>query len=179
MPGIGVAETSAVGLEDGVEAGYEHVGRDVGKEHLVDSLEHLSWRDMALGCEAQHATGRGHNERCWHPLARCIPHHESEPTLREEVEVVEVPAYLPGWLVVGRDLPALQGGHLLRKGGLLDASCHLKLLFEPLALAHLLLEMRLRYFRRTAPLAPLFGDLAPHYAVHGHRRHLYLLVPGH
>src|ERR671911_2412336 len=179
MTGVGVAQATALGVEDGVKAGDEHVGRDVGKEHLVDSLEHLGWRGMALGCEAQHATGRGHNERCWHPLARCIPHHESEPTLREEVEVVEVPAYLPGWLVVGGDLPALQGGHLLGQRGLLNASGHPKILLYALALAHLSLEMRLGYLRRTAPLAPLFGDLAPHFAVHGHRRHLYLLVPWH
>src|SRR5918995_678316 len=37
--------------------------------------------------------------------------------------------------------------------------------------------MRLRYFRGTVILAPLLGDLASLYAVHGHSRHHYLLVP--
>src|SRR5215208_4906186 len=34
----------------------------------------------------------------------------------------------PYWLVVWRDLPTLQYGHLLGKRGVLDASCHFKLL---------------------------------------------------
>src|SRR5215217_1556131 len=101
------------------------------------------------------------------------------PTLREEVEVVEVSSHLPGWLVVGGDPPTFQGGHFLGQRGLLDASRHPKVMFDALALAHLLLEMRLRYLRRTAPLAPLLGDLASHYAMHGHSRHLYLRAPGH
>src|SRR5215211_198430 len=39
----------------------------------------------------------------------------------EEVEVVEVSSYLASGLVEGRDLPALQFGHLLGQRGLLDA----------------------------------------------------------
>jgi len=42
MAGVGVAQESALGIEDGVEAGDKHVGRDVGKERLVDSSEHLA-----------------------------------------------------------------------------------------------------------------------------------------
>ena len=40
-------------------------------------------------------------KRCWHALARCVPYHQPQPTLREEVEVVEVSSYLSGGLVVG------------------------------------------------------------------------------
>src|SRR3712207_5587329 len=39
--------------------------------------------------------------------------------------------------------------------------------------------MRLSYLCVTAPLAPLLHDLAPHYAVHEDRCHLYLRVPAH
>jgi hypothetical protein len=113
------------------------------------------------------------------PLPVGVPHHQSQPILREEVEVVEISSHLPSWLVVGSDLPAFQCGHFFWERGLLDASGYPKLLLYALALAHLLLEMRLRYLRGTAPLAPLLGDLAPHYAVHGYSRHLYLRAPGH
>ena len=118
-----------------------------------------------------------HHKRCWHPLARCVPYHKPQPILTEEVEVVGVSAHLPGRLVVGRDLPALQLGHLLGQRALPDASGYPKVLLY--AFAHLLLKMRLRYLRGTASFPPLLGDLVRHYAVHDHRRHLYLRAPWH
>src|SRR5918994_715454 len=39
--------------------------------------------------------------------------------------------------------------------------------------------MRLRHLGGAIILAPLLGDLAPLYAVHGHGRHHYLFVPWH
>ena len=39
MAGVGVDQVSALGVEDGVETGDEHVGWDVGKEHLIDFYE--------------------------------------------------------------------------------------------------------------------------------------------
>jgi hypothetical protein len=55
------------------------------------------------------------------------------------VEIVEVSSYRPGWLVVGRELPALRFGHLLGQGGLLDAPRYPEFLLYALALAYLLL----------------------------------------
>src|SRR5918998_6307411 len=108
MTGVGIGKASALGIEDGVEAGDEHVGRDVGKERLVDSLEHLPRRGgVALGCKPQHAAGCGHDQSRWHPLARCVPHHKPQTALREVVEVVEVSSYLVSGPVEGSDLPAL------------------------------------------------------------------------
>src|SRR5215204_5522261 len=62
---------------------------------------------------------------------------------------------------------------------MLDASCHPKLLLYALSLAHLLLEALLRKLCQTAPLTPLIGDLASHYAVDEHKQRFELLASGH
>ena len=38
MSSVGVGKPTALGIEDAIEAGDKHVGWDVGKERLVDSL---------------------------------------------------------------------------------------------------------------------------------------------
>jgi hypothetical protein len=83
------------------------------------------------------------------------------------VEVVEVSSYLPSWLAVGRDLPALQGGHLLGEIGLLDGSGHPHLLLNALAFTHLFIKTLLKW--AYVPLAPLLDDLASSYTVDIHR----------
>src|SRR3954447_22062773 len=107
MPGIGVGEAAALGIEDGVETGNEHIGRNVGKERLIDPLKHLPGRRGALGCKAQHAAGGGHDQSRWDALARCVSYYETKPTLREGMEVVEVPSHFSGWLVAWGDFPPL------------------------------------------------------------------------
>src|SRR3712207_8974773 len=67
-------------------------------------------------------SGCGHHQRCWYALACCVPHHKSQPTLREEVEVVEVSPHFPSRSVEWRDLPAFQFGHLDRKSTRLNSS---------------------------------------------------------
>src|SRR5215211_2087451 len=62
---------------------------------------------------------------------------------------------------------------------MLDASCHPKLLLYALPLAHLLLQTLLRQLCETAPLAPLIGDLASHYAVDEHKQRFELPAGGH
>jgi hypothetical protein len=49
------------------------------------------------------------------PRARSVPHHESQPALREEVEVVEVAPYFPSGPVIGSNLPTFQFRHFLGK----------------------------------------------------------------
>src|SRR5215208_7654881 len=112
---VGVAQGTALGVEDGVEAGDEHVLRDACQQRLVDLLKYLPGRGGAQGLSGylQHAAGGRNHKRCRYALAGSIPHHEAQPTLREQMEVVEVAPNLPSWLVAWRDLPALQGGHLL------------------------------------------------------------------
>src|SRR5215208_4112280 len=122
MPEVGqvvasvcVAQATALWVEDGVEAGYEHVGGYAGKQRLVDLGQYLPGRGGVQGLSGylQHAAGGRHHKRCRHALAGSIPHHEDQPTLGEQMEVVEVSSYLPSWLVAWRDHPTLQGGHLL------------------------------------------------------------------
>src|SRR5215210_7850613 len=62
---------------------------------------------------------------------------------------------------------------------MLDTSGHPKLLLYALALDPLLLQTLLRQFCETAPLAPLLGDLASHYAVDKHKQRIELLAGGH
>src|ERR671921_753048 len=109
MSGVGIHKMAPLRIEDGVEAGYEHVGWDAGQQRLVDLGQYLTRGGgvQGPGGELQHAAGGGHHQRCWHALAGCVPYHEPQSALREEVEVVEVSSHLPGWLVEGGDLPAL------------------------------------------------------------------------
>src|SRR5215207_10564803 len=141
MPSVGIHKMAPLGVEDGVEAGDKHVGRDAGNQRLVDLGQYLTRRGRTQGpsCEPQHAAGGGHDQRCRYALACGVSYDHSWPTLREEVEVVEVSSHLPGWPVEGGDPPSFQGGHLLRQRGLLDASRNPKLLLYALPLAHLLL----------------------------------------
>src|SRR5215208_1828931 len=62
---------------------------------------------------------------------------------------------------------------------MLNASGHPKLLLYALALDPLLLQTLLRQLCETAPLAPLLGDLASHYAVDKHKQRIELLSGGH
>src|SRR5215217_7889105 len=105
---VGVDKTSALWLKDGVEAGDKHVGWDASQHRLVDSLKYLPRRG-AWGCShaSKQGTGRAHHESRWHSFTRCVPHSEAHPTVIQLEELVEVSSHLPGWLVVGRDLPAL------------------------------------------------------------------------
>src|SRR5919112_2409960 len=135
VAGVGVSQGTALWVEDGVEAGDEHVLRDACQQCLVDLREYLPGRGGAQGLSGylQHAAGGRHHKRCRYALTGSIPHHEAQPTLREQMEVVEVAPNLPSWLVAWRDHPTLQGGHLLGQGGFLDASGHPKLLGDTLA----------------------------------------------
>src|SRR5215211_4857829 len=103
MSSVGIHKMATFGIEDGVEAGYEHVGGDAGNQRLVDLLEYLAGRGgvKSLRDRLQHAAGGGHNQRRGHPLACCVAYYDPHSTLRKEMEVVEVSSHLPGRLVEG------------------------------------------------------------------------------
>jgi hypothetical protein len=105
MSGVGIHEMATLGFEDGVEAGDEHVLRDVSDQRGVDPSQHVPRRVGGLGDGTEHAAGAGHHQRCRHSLAGSVAHHHSQPTFREKVEVVEVSSHFPGRLVVGSNLP--------------------------------------------------------------------------
>src|SRR5829696_4887467 len=62
---------------------------------------------------------------------------------------------------------------------MLDPTGHPELLLYALPLAPLLLEALLRMLCETAPLGPLIGDLASHYAVDEDKQRFELLAGGH
>src|SRR5215213_7961976 len=86
MPEVGqvvasvcVAQATALWVEDGVEAGYEHVGGYAGKQRLVDLGQYLPRREgvQSLSGELQHAAGGGHHKRCGNALARRVANDHS------------------------------------------------------------------------------------------------------
>src|SRR5215210_8601797 len=176
MPSVGVTEASALWIQESVEASDKHIGGDTDRQRLVDPPEYLARRVRSLGDGAQHAAGRGHNQGCRHAFARSIAHHEAEVAVFQLEEVVEVAPDLACGLVVGRYLPALEGGYLLRERGLLDAPRHQQLLLDLLALANLLLQALLGQPQDPTPLAPLLDDLAPCYPMNDDARRLILLT---
>src|ERR671921_2994722 len=62
---------------------------------------------------------------------------------------------------------------------MLDAPCHPELLLYALPLDPLLLQTLLGQLCEAAPLVPLLGDLASHYAVDEDKQRFELLAGGH
>ena len=116
VAGVGVPEEARLRVEDGVEAGDEHVGRYVLDHHVVYPLEDLARRVEALGRGAEQRAGRRHHESRWHALVRHVADDEAELAVFELQEVVEVAAHLARRLVVGRELVAGQVGHVSWEG---------------------------------------------------------------
>src|SRR5215213_4447034 len=76
------------------------------------------------------------------------------------MEVIEISSYLPSGPVVGRELPALEGWHLLRQRGSLNTSGHPKVLFYALPLLGLLLLLGHGDFKLLGTLCdPVFEIL--------------------
>src|SRR5215208_6658216 len=130
---------STLRLEDGVEAGDEHVGRYVADDHVVYPLEHLARRVKALGRRAEHSTSRRHHQGGGHTLVRHVTDDKAELAVVELQEVVEVAAYLASGLVVSRKLVAGQIRHMFGEKGLLHQARDPELLLDALALLGLLL----------------------------------------
>src|SRR5215211_5770254 len=61
---VGVTQGAASRVEDGVEAGDEHIGRNTGQQRLIDLLEYLPRREatQSLPHCSQRAVGCGHHQ---------------------------------------------------------------------------------------------------------------------
>src|SRR5215203_131704 len=141
MACVGIGEATGPRVEDTVETGDEHVGRDAGSQRLIDSPEHLPRRVVrSLSDGPEHTAGGRHHERCRHTLARCVPHNQAQATVFQLEEVIEVSSYLPGRSVARVDIPTLERGHRLGQRSLLDAPSNVQLLFDAFAGLCLLLE---------------------------------------
>ena len=137
VAGVGVAQPARRRLEDRVEAGDEHVPRDVAVEEAVRTREHRRGRDEARRVTTQDAAGRRHHQRRRHAVPGDVADHERDLAVRELDKVIEVAAHLARRAVVRGDLPALELGQALGKELLLDELRDLKLLLESLASADL------------------------------------------
>src|SRR3712207_6453250 len=115
MACVGVSQATTLGVEDGVEAGDEHVGGDASKQRLINPLKYLPWRGgpQGLGYCPKHRAACAHHQSRWHTLTSGVPHDEAYPAIFEFEEVVEVSSHLLSRLIEGIDLPAFEFGHLL------------------------------------------------------------------
>src|ERR687894_792596 len=105
---VGVGKSATLWVEDGVEAGDEHVRRDASQQCFVDLRQHLPRRrSRSCGDSSQEGADPGHHQSRWHTLACSVPHSESHPTVGTNVEIVEISSYLSGGPAIGRYLPAL------------------------------------------------------------------------
>src|SRR5918998_5059963 len=130
MPGVGVSATSALGVENGIETGYEHVVWDVSGQRVVDPSQYIPRRVRGLGNGTEHAAGAGHNQGRRHTVSCGVSHDDAPASLRKLEEVVEVSPNLPSGSVVWGDLPTLKLGHFLGERGLLDVSSYPELLLD-------------------------------------------------
>src|SRR5829696_71890 len=125
MTGVGVPQVGALGVEDGVEAGDEHVLRDVGGQGVIDPSQYIPWRggSQGLGDGTEHAAGASHHQRRRHALARSVPHYQPQPAVFELEKVIEISSHLPSRLVVSGYLPAVELWGRLGKELPLDPAC--------------------------------------------------------
>ena len=130
---VRVADVAGGRVDHEVEAGDEHLLRDVRAEEVVDALEHLARRDDPLAGGAQQAPGRRHHHRGRDALVGDVADDHRDLPVGQLEEVVEVAADLAGRLVVRRHLPAGKVGQHAREEVLLDQRRDLELLLDPLA----------------------------------------------
>ncbi len=82
MTGVGVSEMSALWVENAIEAGDEHAGRDVCIEDLVGLLQRLARRGTpSLGNGAEDALCIGHHQRLRYAMTGGVPYYQSQPTV--------------------------------------------------------------------------------------------------
>src|SRR5215211_7748132 len=140
VSGIGVVQPTTPAIQEGGQTGNEHIGRNIPVKNIVDLFEYLPRRRRAhtVG-RTQHRAGDRHHDGSRHTLAANVPYNQSQTTIRQIEEVVEVAAHLTGRLVVDRDLMPFELGQRLWQKGVLDQASDPQLLFDTLPLLGLLL----------------------------------------
>src|SRR5918995_5206201 len=135
LSGVGIAEATALGVEDAAKAGHEHVGRHVGQEHLINLRQYTPWFGTPpLGDGTKDALRIGHHQRRRYTVAGDVSYDQSQATVFELEEVVEVSSYLPSRLVVSGHVVAWELGQRFRQEGLLDKASNAQLLLDALPL---------------------------------------------
>ena len=139
-------------FQDRVEAGDEHILRNVGVEKVIHALEELARRPETRRFAPQDRPRRRHHQRGGHAMPGDVADDEPDLAAGQVDEVVEVAADLGCGAVERRDLPARQVRERLREELLLDELRDAELLRDPLARSDLCLlladELRDAYRRR-------------------------------
>ena len=102
MPGAGVAEPLAAGVEDGDEGGGEGVGL-VQAGVVVEAGEDPGRAGLDGGEGPQGGPERGHDDGRLHPVAGHVPHHDPDHGAGQGQDVVPVAAHRHG--LPGRKVP--------------------------------------------------------------------------
>ena len=132
MAGVGKLEFSGLRVQDGVQAGDEHVAGDIRAEHIVDFAKHIRGRYKPLGDGAQNAAGGGHNERRRDSLIGNVSGHHAQAAVGKMDEIIKIAADRASRLPVCHYLPARDRRQLFREQGLLDNAGHAHFLLEAL-----------------------------------------------
>src|ERR671921_2119662 len=91
---IGVAQRAVPWVEDGVEASDKHAGWHVGQEHFINLCQYTPrLGTSSLGDGAKDALRVSHHQRCRNTMAGGVTNHQSQPTVFELEEVVEISAH--------------------------------------------------------------------------------------
>src|SRR5918995_7277366 len=134
VPSVGVGKMAALGVEDAIEAGDKRARGYVRDQRFVDPRQNLPRGLQSLNDGPKHAASRCHHQRRRHTMTGGVSYHQSQSSVRELQEVVEVSTDLPGWSVVGSYLPAIEFGCRLGQELLLDLAGDLQFVLDALSL---------------------------------------------
>src|SRR5438876_961679 len=88
MSCIGISHEPTCWIENGIETGDKHHGRDFCIEQFVDSCEYLAWRSCPLGCGTKHSAGGCHHQGCRDTFTGDITNDKTQSTVFKLEEIV-------------------------------------------------------------------------------------------
>src|SRR5689334_8114497 len=97
---IGVQKVSAFRVQKCIKTGNKHFRWDVLMDDIVDTLKHLPWTDYSLSNCSKHTSGSCHQKRGWHTLISHVSYHKTQSAVVQINEVIKIPTYLPGSMVI-------------------------------------------------------------------------------
>ena len=115
--------------------GDKHLRIVVFTELVVDPLQDFLGRQAQVGCTLDKGLGDHHEHGCGNALAGHIRHHHNQVVVIHQEEVVEVAAYLLGWVHGCKDikfLPLRIGRENAGQHSPLNVSCHIQLCTDSL-----------------------------------------------
>src|SRR2546430_16831425 len=137
MTCIGISHESACWIENGIETGNKHPGRDFCIEQFVGSREYLAWRSCLLGCSTDHSARGSHHQSCWNTFTSDITNDKTQSAVFKRKEIVEIATDLTSRLVEWNEVPSTYGRHVLGHNGALNLLSGAQFLLDAFVLTHL------------------------------------------